>query len=364
MNFGIDARAAAEVPAGRGRYVRELLRHLATLPGDDTWELFARTPWEEPSLDGRFRWRLIDLPDPAWHLAAGLRAGACEAFLSTNSYLTAWVCRCPCAVVVHDLVTFYPEHKPQRRAAWIERVTIDWGVRRAASLIAVSEATRNDLVGRHPEAGSKAVVIPHAAGGRFRADPGPDDAELLRALGVEEPFVLSTGTLEPRKNLVRLIEAFAGLTAGDRTGHELVLAGPTGWEVQQIVKRVTSHRDVVRTVGHVSEDELEALYRRAAVFAYPSLYEGFGLPVLEAMQSGTPVLTSNRSSLPEVAGDAAVYVDPLSSEEIRSALQGLLVDKGRRKELSRLGVDRARLFDWRSTARATRDLLVQIAEPS
>ncbi|MGI8632690.1 MAG: glycosyltransferase family 4 protein [Solirubrobacterales bacterium] len=360
--FGIDARAAVEVPAGRGRYVRELLRHLAKLPGDDRWVLFARKRWEEQSLDDRFSWRLHDLPDPAWHLAAGLGAAGCDAFLSTNSYLTSWVCRSPCAVVVYDMIAFRPEYEPQRRAAVIERATIRLGLRRASALLAISQATRDDLVDLYPATAAKTVVVPLAADRRFSPERRPSDDAVLHGLGVRFPYVLSTGTLEPRKNLVRLIEAFASLSPVDRMGHRLVVAGPEGWEVQPILDRAKSHAGVVLTLGRVSEEQLEVLYRRAGVLAYPSLYEGFGLPVLEAMQSGAPVLTSDRSSLPEVAGDCAVYVDPSEIRQISAALRRLLTDHPQRARMAALGLARAQQFDWAVTARATRDILAQISD--
>src|SRR3954451_12073579 len=143
--IGIDARAAAEVPAGRGRYVRELLRALARREDDARFLLYARDRWDKP-LDGRFEWRLIDAPDPLWHLRAA-RAANREAavFLSTNSYLTAWFTRIPTAIVVYDLIAFDPAARPQRRASLIERATAGPAVRRAASLLAISDWTRRDL---------------------------------------------------------------------------------------------------------------------------------------------------------------------------------------------------------------------------
>lgn len=361
MRIGLDARAAEEVPAGRGRYVRELLQHLAGLPGAHTWELFARRPWEGVELDERFTWNTINLPDPAWNLVAGRSAARCDAFLSTNSYLTAWFCRCPCAVVVHDLVAFHPEYRPQARAALIEKATIGRGLQRARALIAVSAATRRDLLARFPSSEHKVEVIPHAADARFSPIPAKEDRRLLAALGVSEPFVLTTGTLEPRKNLVRLVEAFASLPESKRGSHTLVLAGPYGWEMEEILDRTRAHAGFVKALGRVSEAELAALYRNAVVFAYPSLYEGFGLPVLEAMQSGTPVITSGRSSMPEVARNAAWYVDPTSTAAIGSALLLALTDKRLRIEKSTAGLLEARRYDWTLTAQATRDLLVRIA---
>jgi glycosyltransferase involved in cell wall biosynthesis len=167
----------------------------------------------------------------------------------------------------------------------------------------------------------------------------------------EEPYVLMTGTLEPRKNVPRAVEAFAGLPQDLRDRFELVVAGPPGWETAQI------EAPDVRLVGLVPDDELPALYAGAAVFLYPSLREGFGLPVLEAMAAGTAVVTSNLSSLPEVAGDAAVLVDPYDVEAIRSGIGALLSDDARRAQLAAAGRERARTFTWERTARDTLALL-------
>jgi len=350
--LGIDARAAAEVPAGRGRVVREMLTALALLGGDDRYLLYCREP-APLELDERFEWAPIGLPDPLWHLAAARRASReCAAYLSTNSYLTAWFTRVPCAVIVYDLVPFIAGAHAQPRAARIERATIDVGVRRAAALVCISETTRRDLVARVPSAAPRAVVVPLAASARF-------DAPAAAAGGDERRhYVLAAGTLEPRKNLERLLDAWAGLEPGLRDAHELVLVGPTGWEADAILARACSGG--VRVTGFVSDDELAALYGGCAVFCYPSLYEGFGLPVLEAMRAGAPVITSNVSSLPEVAGDAALLVDPLSSQAIGSALATLLADPARCARLGEAGRARAAQFSWERTATQVRDVLRRI----
>lgn len=356
MIVGVDARAAAEVPAGRGRYVRELLRALAALPDDGSrYVLYCRRP-AELGLDSRFRWREIPLPDPAWHVAAAARASrACDVLLSTNSYLTAWLATVPTAVVVFDLIAFVRGAEAQARARRIERATLAPAVRRAAALICISEATRRDLVARHPAAASKAVVTPLAASGALAAPAAPDAVRAKH--GLHRPFVLAAGTVEPRKNLVGLMDAWAGLE-GDA---ELVLVGPPGWETEGIVRRARADR--VRMLGFVPDDELAALYGLCAVFAYPSLYEGFGLPVLEAMACGAPVVTSNLSSLPEVAGDAAILVDPRDPAALRGALARLLADPAERARLAAAGRERAATFTWERTARKTLEALRAVAYP-
>jgi glycosyltransferase involved in cell wall biosynthesis len=355
--IGIDARAAAEVPAGRGRYVRELLSALARRDDDVEYRLYARTPWDGP-LDDRFEWRLIGDRDPLWHLRAARAANReCDVFLSTNSYLTAWFTRVPTAIVVYDLITFKPEARPQRRASLIERATARPAIRRAGALLCISDWTRADLVERFPTAAPKAIAIPLAA------SPQPDvDAEAAVArLGLDRPYVLAVGTLEPRKNLGRLIDAWSRLPAAVRESHTLALVGPTGWEMDEVLAPVRAASDDVRLLGFVSDDDLAALYERCSVFCYPSLYEGFGLPVLEAMQAGAPVVCSNTSSLPEVGGDAVAYVNPLDAAEIAAVLERVLGDPEERRRLSAAGRERAQSFSWDETARLTFEATTALA---
>jgi glycosyltransferase involved in cell wall biosynthesis len=356
LRIGVDARAAAEVPAGRGRYVRELLRALSAAGGDERYALYCRTPMPELGLDGRFAWEVVGARDPLWHLLAARRATReCDVFWSTNSYLTAWFTRIPTAVVIYDLVAFVEGAQAQARAARIERGTIAPALRRAGVLLCISEATERDLVAQHPGVAGRTVVTPLAADPVFGA-PRDDLDEVRGRLALERPFVLAAGTLEPRKNLVRLIEAWTRLDASD---HDLVLVGPSGWEFDEILRRAQAQH--VRVMGYVSDDDLAALYAMCDAFCYPSLYEGFGLPVLEAMTAGAPVVTSSVSSLPEVAGDAAVLVDPLDTQAIADAMARVLHDGSEAQRLRAAGRARAATFSWESTAAQTLEALRTLA---
>jgi glycosyltransferase involved in cell wall biosynthesis len=355
--LGIDARAAAEEPAGRGRYVRELLGALARRDDDHTYELYAHTRWDR-ELDERFRWQLIPSRDPVWNLRAARAASKrCAAFLSTNSYLTAWFLRVPSAVVVYDLVAFQPGATARRSSGLIEHATIRIGVRRAARLLCISQATRSDLVARYPWAASKATVVPLAAGERFSRELRASDFEAVRSRhGLETDFVLCAGTLEPRKNLLRVLEAHAALGRSV----QLALVGPRGWEFKPILEEA-SRRNDVRVLGQVTDEELAALYQACTVFCYPSLYEGFGLPLLEAMASGAPCVTSSVSSLPEVGGDAVVYVDPTDVDEIRGAVERLLESEPDRTALGERAKQRAASFSWDRTVAQTLETLASVA---
>jgi glycosyltransferase involved in cell wall biosynthesis len=354
--LGIDARAAVEEPAGRGRYVRELLRALARRDDDLVYELYARNRWDE-ALDERFHWRLIPTHDPVWNLrAARAASSACSAFLSSNSYLTAWFLRVPSAVVVYDLVAFQDGVRARRTSGLIERATIGLGIRRAAHLLCISDATRRDLVARFPQAEPKSSVVPLAAEERFgRPLPASTLEEVRERHGLDGEFVLCAGTLEPRKNLLRVLEAHAGLTRPV----QLALVGPAGWEFQPILEEA-GRRDDVRLLGQISDADLAALYQACMVFCYPSLYEGFGLPLLEAMSAGAACVTSSVSSLPEVGGDAAVYVDPTDVGEIRAAIERLLESAAEREGLGQKARKRAGQFSWDRTAASTLEVLLAL----
>ena len=355
ITIGIDARAAAEVPAGRGRVVRELLRVLATRSnGDQRFVLYARRAWEEAKLDERFRWRTIAARDPWWHLLTARAASReCDVFLSCNSYLTVWFLRIPAVPIVYDLVAFEPAMRPNRRSTVIERLTLGPAVRRSAALLAISQATADALAARFPAA------APHTVVARLGAMPPPQSAlTAAEAESLPQPgFVLAVGTLEPRKNLPRLVAAYRALGEEIQSRHPLVVVGALGWETGETIDALRSLGERCSLLGYVSDAALAELYRRCAVFCYPSLGEGFGLPVLEAMAAGAPVITSNLSSLPEVGGDAVEYVDPRDVASIAAGLRRVLCDESRRAQLSREGTERAGEFSWESFAQRVLEVL-------
>jgi glycosyltransferase involved in cell wall biosynthesis len=271
-------------------------------------------------------------------------------------------------------------------------LTLRAAVAASARLWCISEATASALVARYPAARARVVVVPLAASPEFfeppaepaeraeSAQPLPDGtgegvfgpaAESAFGFAAEPPepahqlpdpgFVLAVGTLEPRKNLPRLVEAYRALPRQLQDAHPLVVVGAKGWRTGDTLESLRSLGSRCQLLGHVSDRELAELYRRCAVFCYPSLGEGFGLPVLEAMAAGAPVITSNVSSLPEVGGDAVEYVDPQSAGSIAAGLERVLTLDGRAAELSERGRARARSFSWDSTAEQVVRLLERAA---
>ncbi|GBD15145.1 D-inositol 3-phosphate glycosyltransferase [bacterium HR26] len=260
----------------------------------------------------------------------------------------------PLVLTVHDLAFLrYPEHYPPLKQRYLAALTRR-STRRADLVIAVSGQTRADVVelcGVRPE---KVVVVPNGVDASLRP---VRDAGVLQAFrqahGLPNEFFLFLGTLQPRKNLEGLLRAYDRARAD--LSLPLVVAGARGWRESKIFQlvRELDLADRVRFTGYINPDELPIWYSAATVFVYPSLYEGFGLPVLEAMACGTPVITSATSSLPEVAGDAAILVDPHDTDALARALRELASSPRLRAELTSAGLERARAFSWERTARET-----------
>jgi glycosyltransferase involved in cell wall biosynthesis len=258
---------------------------------------------------------------------------------------------------VHDLTCFLmPElHPAANRRAEESFAAL---ARRADCLIAVSQCTKDDAVRILGIAPEKITVIHSGvADAFFECTPEAVDA-MRRQYHLHRPFVLFVGTIEPRKNLDTLLDAFEALPVPVREHHDLVIAGPVGWAGERTIGRL---RDV-RYLGYIPERHLAPLTAAATVFAYPSLYEGFGFPVAQAMAAGVPVITSNVSSLPEVTGDAALLVDPRSQSELRSALLRVLTSADLRTALSSSGRERAKSFRWPVCAEASLNFFRKVAD--
>ncbi len=260
---------------------------------------------------------------------------------------------CPAIVTIHDLALFrWPEQVTARRFHYLSRA-IRSAVRSADRVLAVSEATKSDIVELLDVDPEKISVTPLGVDGRFTPPGGEQLAEFRENSGNSQPYLLSVGTLEPRKNLPRLLEAFAELK--NEIPHRLVLVGPEGWRtgaMQEALIRLDLG-DRVHFTGFVPDEQLPLWYAGSDAVVVPSIYEGFGLPVVEAMACGAVVVTSNVSSLPEVAGGAAVLVDPGSSESIAEGIRRVISDSSLQSDLRAKGLLRAREFTWQRTAEAT-----------
>jgi glycosyltransferase involved in cell wall biosynthesis len=372
ITVGFDATSAVRQTAGIGRYTRQLLAALAQLDDDTRYRLFywgrGECNGSLPQLDRRFRVRKLPISDrvanAVWHRARAplpvqLVVGAFDLYHSPDFTLPPVFGR-PAVLTVHDLAFLRtPECAFPSLRAYLQEV-VPRSVERATHVVAVSESTRRDcieLLGTPP---AKVTTILEGVGPAFHPSVDPEaDRVRLREAGIAGSYILTAATLEPRKNYVRLLEAFALLRARGVT-HRLVIAGQPGWMFEPIFEAVRRLK-LVDAVKFLRPDDrlLAALYGRADVFVFPSLYEGFGIPPLEALACGAPVACSDTSSLPEVVGDAAVLFDPLDVEAIAAGVMRLLDDRGFAQRLRILGLDRAATFTWERAAIRTHDLYLE-----
>ncbi len=355
MRIAVDARPLEERPTGVGRYLEGLLTAwLGERPGDAFVLLSPRPVVVPPSLEGRVE--VVPsraLPGTVWlQTAAGraaTRAGA-DAFFGCLG-IVPLAGGPPSVATVHDLTPLlFPQwHSWKNRLGFAPFIA--GTVRAARRIAAVSEHSRKDLVARFPGAADKTTVVHNGVEIAAARAGGPPPNE-------GRPYVLSLGTLEPRKNLPRLLEAMESIWDRRSDFPDLVLAGTEGWGLPDLSARLgaSRHSARIRTAGYLQNGERERWMAGARVFAYPSLYEGFGLPPLEAMALGTPVVASSASSLPEVVGDAGLLPDPEDVGAITRALERAEDDEDFRRAAAVKGPARAAAFTWTSAARKMRTL--------
>ncbi|MFN8377213.1 MAG: glycosyltransferase family 1 protein [Anaerolineae bacterium] len=255
---------------------------------------------------------------------------------------------------VHDVIPLSYSGVSTTLDSLIYRRWLPYSLPRVSQVVTVSECSRRDIARYLKVPRDRITAIPLAANPAFTPAPQADIDRVRRAYSLPDPYVLYLGSVEARKNIQRVFEAIAIMSAQDITVN-LVVTGEMKWQYAGILDALDQHhiRDRVRFTGYIPEADLPALYTGARAFVFPSLYEGFGLPVLEAMACGTPVITSNTASLPEVAGDAALLVNPLDAQSLASGLERVIADDLLHDSLSAAGLERARQFSWDQTARQT-----------
>ncbi len=370
MRIAIDAHSVGTKLAGNESYAVNLIEALAEIDGVNDYTLYVTTA---EGYD-RFhqRWPNFKVQTTLPHtpliripltLSAELRKHPVDVL--HVQFTAPPFCPCPVVVSIHDL-SF--EHLPEtfnRRSRTQLRLTVRHSARRAAKILTLSEHTRNDVIDTYGIDPNRITAIPLAAPAHF--GPVTYEKELQRVrqtYGIDGDYVLSVGSIQPRKNLVRLIKAYASLRGkqGGNNFPKLVLVGKRAWLYDETLRALeeTGIGDSVVLTGYVPESDLPALYSGALCFIYPSFFEGFGLPPLEAMKCGAPVIVGNATSLPEVVGDAALKVDPFDVSAIAWAMDQLIKDAELRQELRDKGLARARLFDWKETARQTLAVYEQV----
>ena len=373
-HYVLDARTATPHFPGIGRYVTALARALPPLlaPDERVTLLYdaAHSAALPPPSTGLAMLPVAATPFSArqqWSMPRVLRQAQADLYHSSY-YLMPYFPGVPALLTVYDLIPLVLPEQSSARARLFFRWTCGRALRTARHVIAISEATRRDYLAHfHLPAGPEGIeVIPLAADPRFRPQPPEAMAAVRDRYGLPERFVLYVGSNKPHKNLVGLVEAWGILRGRDRgealdrrggAGLQLVVAGP--WDDRYVAPRRRAEalglRDAIHWLGPTSDADLPALYAAASLFVFPSLYEGFGLPVLEAMACATAVVCSDRSSLPEVAGDAALLVDPHDGVRLADTIEQVLGDDGLRQGMCERGLERASQFTWEQTAQRTLD---------
>ncbi|MCX7792487.1 MAG: glycosyltransferase family 4 protein [Chloroflexaceae bacterium] len=367
MHIAINAHLLAHTRsfrrAGISHYVEQVLIQLGQIDRSNRYSIYTTRGLDQRALGLPDNFRVIPSRLPTinprvripWEQVLApllLRRSGADLFHGVHSVVPL-TCPVPSVVTVHDLAFI---RFPQTFRAY-NRIYLDvatrLSVRRAARILVVSEHTRREVIGLLGVAPDRVVVTPNAVREHFRP-PDPALLEAFRACkGLPERFVLYVGTLEPRKNLTTLLEAYAEVARRQAT--PLLVGGGKGWLYDAVFQRLEALglREQVRFVGYLDEEELPLWYAAATVFVFPSIYEGFGMPPLEAMACGTPVVASNTSSLPEVVGDAGLTVSPYDSAALAEAISRVLDDADLRQELRERGLRQARAFSWRVTAERT-----------
>jgi len=274
-----------------------------------------------------------------------------DLFHGTNFDIPLWK-RCPAILTIHDLSDFlYPETH-EARGVWRARRRLPFMARTATQIVTHSESVRREVIEHLQVSREKVIAIPAAARSVFRPLPPDQTIETRKRLGVEDEFLLFVGTIEPRKNLIVLLNAYRELLSATELHPQLVIAGKKGWLTDSLFSslRELGIEERVLFTGYLSDNDLCALYSSCRVFIYPSKYEGFGLPPLEAMACGAPVIASSIPSIREVTGETARLVAPAGSDDLAQAIVTLLRDENERQRLSVAGLKRAQQFSWNHTA--------------
>ncbi len=365
MRIGIDGIPLATPKTGIGHYTFELARSLATLLPGDECELVAPVPVDlERENEGlglptnlrtvyapinalRRRWWTIGLP-------IYISRNKLSLFHGTNYNLPLWY-RCPTVVTIHDLSLLLHSETHQEHLVRRARLRLPTMTRIATRIITDSESVKREISTHLGIAPAKITAVPLAPRRAFYPAGEAQARAARRKLGVEDDFILFVGTVEPRKNLLTLVRAFDELLRTTDLRPQLVIAGPKGWLTEDLFANVewSARTERILFTGYVSDEELCALYSSCRVSVYPSLYEGFGLPPLEAMACGAPVITSRIPVIMETVGSSARLIEPKDVRDLTAALVEFLTDEGARQHFSASGLQRAAEFTWERTAQMT-----------
>jgi glycosyltransferase involved in cell wall biosynthesis len=368
MKIAIDVTRAVIENAGIGRYTLEVAKSMIKQGNCHDFIIYSthfRDSHEKIKRFNSFRstnakLKRLRIPGKVKEIAWGVKVDWLNSFLEGSDVLFApsffevgLGFKVNQVVTIHDMTTFlFPHQRGEALSRYLSKRTLE-ATAQAKWIICVSESTKRDLIKFNPESSDRSVVI-YPGKKVFSRKKGKLPNGLRKG-----SYILTVGTIEPRKNLIGLVRAYKNLSADLKKRFPLVIAGGKGWNNDKIYREFKSGdlKPYLVLAGFVSDGQLARLYQDCCIFAYPSFYEGFGLPIVEAQSFGIPVLTSDVSSLPEAGGEGALYVDPNDTEEITKGLEKLLIDDSLRKDLSRKALLNANKFSWEEAAKQTLSIL-------
>ena len=367
MKIGFDISAQSLPRSGMGQYQYHLLKHLLEIDQKNFYHLYAfnfrnRKRFKEIKFPAKnYKIQILPIPQRLiilWWMM--MRRPLFNRLIKKcDVYHLSEICIPPVkkaktVAFIHDLTTIlFPQHHKKSNIFLHSRRFK--AIRKVDAILTNSESTKKDIV-EHLKIKPDKIFVTHlGADERFRLMKESEVIPVLKKYKLKKPYILFVGTLEPRKNVKTLIQAFNQLKQSHRIPHQFVLAGQKGWLYKSIFKAIESspYKSDIQYTDYVKDTDLPALMNGAEVFVYPSFYEGFGLPVLEAMQCGVPVITSNISSMPEVGGGASLYINPESADELAEKIYSVINNPDFQKELSKKGIERAKQFSWEKCARKT-----------
>ena len=377
IRIGIDISRTVEEATGVGYYAKNLVHALAKVDSENDYLLYGMfydcypKGWKRAAIPKSHNFRLHQNNSLSWFVRKKWENGGKYKekllggidLLHSTAYTMPLVSNLKVIVTIHDLSCFvYPQYHTEANYQFVTK-NVHQAARRASFIITDSENTKREIIRFLHVPEERIEMIYLAAGEAFNEKCSPESiTQIKNKYRIGKPYLFAVGSIEPRKNLASTLIAFKALIEIKKIDYQFVIAGGKGWKNEafyRLLKKLNVDEHLVFT-GYVPEEDLPALYQGAEMFVYPSFYEGFGLPVLEAMSSGTPVITSNTSSLPELAGDAALLINPAEIFEIYEAMEALATKPQLREELKVKGKEQSKRFSWEQTACRTLEIYQKV----
>lgn len=369
--FGHSKETGLPNRVGSGEFCFQLLSKLAKIDSSNQYSIFLPL---KPSLDmpkETEKWKYVVIQSKKlWTLlglSTKLRSFELDVFFSPTHYLPLFTAS-PSVISILDVSYLYFPNLFKKKDLYQLKFWGGYSIKKAKKIITISNSSKNDIIKMYKVNPDKVTVIYPGVKTMNLSTKTKDLGTIQKEFGIKGPYILFVGTLQPRKNIVKLVEAFSKLEdLGPKTKDlSLVIVGKKGWQFEEILNAPKKYNveDRVKFLDSVSDEDLPGFYKNALCFCLPSLYEGFGLPILEAMQYGCPVATSNVSSLPEAGGDAAVYFDPENVEDIKKSLESIIQSSELRDKLIKKGYEQVKKFSWEKTAKETLKILEEVGRGS